>query len=340
MDSAAIQLLVGAILTIIQVFVTGLPGALFARSGVVNADVRRGLSRIAFNLLLPAVTFVNVGPWVNFQNFLQWWPVLINVTLSMLMGLAAGAIGSKILGIPKKYIGAAIACSGFGNMNSLPLMLVNALCYSDKLPFGGNDRDQCNKLATALVALGSSSTSIFSYSLATWLLSPSEREDHEQCDDDVDGEEDGPLLLEEDATASRNVNGASPGDGYDDAERGKRHATRDGRGEDNALTAPLLAGDELNTAAAAAVNKISSAYFNRTSTAGESANAQGEPGNVVRVSTSLSQRKLFLKRDSVLFIPSASLRTYYSEFEPPVTETTPQVSVVLSIVDCYSIISG
>lgn len=59
---------------------TMLPGVWYTRRGTVNTTMRRALSSIAFNLLLPCVVFINVAGNVSASTIGDYWPFAFNTT--------------------------------------------------------------------------------------------------------------------------------------------------------------------------------------------------------------------------------------------------------------------
>lgn len=119
----------------LQVIIVVFPGVYYSRTGISPPAARRAMSTISFNLLLPAMSFVNIGSQLSRDTLYQIWPFLVNALLSNFTGLMCGWLTCIIFRPPKKFRAHVLTTCGFGNLNSMPLLLTQALCGQGSLPF-------------------------------------------------------------------------------------------------------------------------------------------------------------------------------------------------------------
>lgn len=164
----------------LEVIFTSVPGAVFSWTGLFTKDARRILSRITFLLMLPCLSFVDVASQLDVTRMRQWWPVLANALLSVIIGVVVGLVSNYLFGVHKKHHKLVICCTSVGNLSTLPLLIVmGSLCYSKYLPFAGlsTDGDECSASAVAIVVLGNAVHSLFKFVIPVRLLQGDEATD-------------------------------------------------------------------------------------------------------------------------------------------------------------------
>ena len=80
------------------------------------------LAQMCFFVFTPALTFSKVAQAVSLASLTRLWPLLANMTASVLLGLASGALASRLL-LPRTSpfsLLLLLSCS-FGNVGNLPL---------------------------------------------------------------------------------------------------------------------------------------------------------------------------------------------------------------------------
>lgn len=129
----AAQLVQAAALPVIQVVLMALSGGVLVWKGVLDRDKRKALSAVTYNLFLPMLIFVSLVSSVTGPKLLRWWPIPINVALSVGLGMAVGALLAPILNIPRHLRAHYICCAGVGNLGNLPLVLVPEIAKQSDL---------------------------------------------------------------------------------------------------------------------------------------------------------------------------------------------------------------
>lgn len=69
-------------------------------------------------------------------------------------------MGAHAIRAPRQLRGAILATAGFGNLNSLPLLVVAAVCQQESMPFSASLGAQCSSVGWGYVALGSAAMQI------------------------------------------------------------------------------------------------------------------------------------------------------------------------------------
>ncbi|EFN60092.1 hypothetical protein CHLNCDRAFT_133407 [Chlorella variabilis] len=170
-------LILYAFLAVVQLILTMLPGVWYTRKGTVNVEMRRALSGMAFNLLLPAVVFINIAGQVTADTIVSYWPFAMNTCVSTLVGMGLGWVVNEVVGTPRHLRYHVVAACGYGNLNrrvpaggGLPLMITTAVCDQEKMPFYQALGSECVTVGWGYVAVSSAVVQIFGYPMAKWLL--------------------------------------------------------------------------------------------------------------------------------------------------------------------------
>jgi predicted permease len=79
-------LILSSFLSVVQLILTMVPGVWYTRKGTMTKDMRRSLSTIAFNLLLPCVVFINIVSNVSASTIGSYWPYAMNTTVRWAAG--------------------------------------------------------------------------------------------------------------------------------------------------------------------------------------------------------------------------------------------------------------
>ncbi|XWS42248.1 hypothetical protein CRYUN_Cryun17cG0151900 [Craigia yunnanensis] len=147
-----------ASMPILQVLIISLLGAFMATDycKLLPADTRRSLNKLVFVVFTPSLMFASLAKTVTLQDIISWWFMPVNIGITFLVGGIVGWIVVKILK-PKPHLeGLIIATCSSGNLGSLLLIIVPAICNEDGSPFG--NRNVCNSVglsyASFSMALG------------------------------------------------------------------------------------------------------------------------------------------------------------------------------------------
>ncbi|KAI8816663.1 auxin efflux carrier [Fimicolochytrium jonesii] len=110
-----------------EIFITTLSGALLGRIGVLTSDLQKGLAKVSFWLLTPALIFSKIASTVDSQRFISLWPIPALFVFSSLISYALSLIGCRFLRVSlqnQRFITAAIV---FTNTVTIPVPIITAL---------------------------------------------------------------------------------------------------------------------------------------------------------------------------------------------------------------------
>eukprot|EP00894_Picocystis_sp_ML_P004060 jgi/Pico_ML_1/54577/g478.t1 len=117
---------------------------------------------------VPALVFDKLCRSVTVEDIATWWPLPLNVLVSILSGGSAGILCAKLAGIKKPHHMMFMCASALGNLGNLPLVLIHAVCTSESSPFG----TECEERGIAYVAFGMFTATLVQWSVANVLLAP------------------------------------------------------------------------------------------------------------------------------------------------------------------------
>ncbi|KAK9833536.1 hypothetical protein WJX81_002947 [Elliptochloris bilobata] len=165
MDSNFGSLYLYSFLSIIQII-------LLCAAGCITPPVRQALSKMVFYVLLPAITFVKVTPAVSAGLLAHWWPIAVNVVLSVGGGLGLGALIALATRTPAHLRRHMTWPSAWGKLIQLPLMLVTSVCADPKLLFAGALGGRCADQGITYVVVGMAVASVIHYAVFYHLFKP------------------------------------------------------------------------------------------------------------------------------------------------------------------------
>ncbi|XP_026659611.2 protein PIN-LIKES 7 isoform X4 [Phoenix dactylifera] len=152
------SLLMVASMPNLQVLLVGLLGA-FLASGYINilsTNALRDVNKIVFAVFSPALVFASLSETITLQDILSWWFMPINIGIIFSIGGILGWVVVKILKPEHHLEGLVIASCSAGNLGTLLLIIIPAICNEDRNPFG--ESSDCKTLglsyASFSMALG------------------------------------------------------------------------------------------------------------------------------------------------------------------------------------------
>ncbi|GAA99562.1 uncharacterized protein L969DRAFT_73659 [Mixia osmundae IAM 14324] len=182
-DSAALlQLLRVVADAIIEVFLLCIVGYVLARKGIVDDKTKKRLNHLNVSLFTPCLLFSKVAWSLSPDKLAELWVVPIGFCI--VTGVSAGVayVMAKLFRLKKSQAAFAIACSMFGNSNSLPIALMQSLVATvSGLKWGkDDDKDQMLGRALSYLVLFSTLGIILRWSYGVRLLSTADDEEPAQ----------------------------------------------------------------------------------------------------------------------------------------------------------------
>ncbi|KAG6501517.1 protein PIN-LIKES 7-like isoform X1 [Zingiber officinale] len=169
-----------AFMPVLQVLLVGLVGA-FLASGCLNilsSSARNDINKIAFVVFVPSLVFASLAKTVTARDLVSWWFMPINVGLTFLIGGVLGWVAVKILK-PQRHLEAlVIACCSAGNLGTMPLIIIPAICDQDGNPFG--DSEVCHVRGIAYVSFSMALGNLFIWTHTYNLIKSSSKSENNQ----------------------------------------------------------------------------------------------------------------------------------------------------------------
>lgn len=136
---------------------------------------RHGTSVVAslcFYVFTPALTFTTLAAAMSLDSIRHLWPLLVNMSVSSIIGLATGRATAWALGVPTQFRNLVVVAIAFGNVGNLPLVFVGALCGDPNAIFQKALGSNCERLGIAYTAFDICVATLFQFTLALYLLKP------------------------------------------------------------------------------------------------------------------------------------------------------------------------
>jgi predicted permease len=147
-------------------------GAGMAWQGALDFKGCSVIAALCFYVFTPALTFTTLAAAVSVDSIQHLWPLLVNMTISSLVGLVIGQITATVLRTPIQYKSLVIVAIAFGNVGNLPLVFVGALCGDSRAVFQKVLGAQCEPLGIAYTAFDICVATLFQFTFALYLLKP------------------------------------------------------------------------------------------------------------------------------------------------------------------------
>jgi predicted permease len=169
--SGAGSLVAAAAMPVLQAGLLAAAGAGLAWKGVLDDVGRSTVAGLSFYCYSPALTFSTLASSMTVESIINLWPLLLNMTFSCLLGLAAGWLTARVLHTPQRYHNIVIAAIGFGNVGNLPLVFVSSLCSEDSgTIFVTALGPSCKSKGMSYVAFSMCIATLFQFTIAINML--------------------------------------------------------------------------------------------------------------------------------------------------------------------------
>ncbi|KAE8703174.1 putative cytochrome P450 [Hibiscus syriacus] len=131
---------------------------------------RKLLNGLVFSLLLPCLIFSQLRQAITLQKMIQWWFIPVNVVLGAISGSIIGYVIVTLIKPPYPYFKFSVIKIAIGNIGSVPLVLISALCRDTSNPFGNTET--CSTQGTAYISFGPWVGAIILYTYVFHMLAP------------------------------------------------------------------------------------------------------------------------------------------------------------------------
>ena len=164
-----------ACIPVIKVLLIAFVGAFCARKNgkILKDSSIMGISKLIYNIFLPAFIFTKLTKTVDLQIISQWWPIPVFVALNFAAGLLCGVVLLKLFPQKsEKFKGLVLASCALGNVGQIPLALVPSACNS-QIPKYQNHGANCLADAQGMVAFGLWIGTIMIWTVGKYLMTES-----------------------------------------------------------------------------------------------------------------------------------------------------------------------
>ncbi|KAI8585805.1 auxin efflux carrier [Geranomyces variabilis] len=148
--SSFVNILVPTLQANAEILITTLSGAALGRIGILTPDLQKGLAKVSFWLLTPALIFSKIASTVDAQRFISLWPIPALFVFSSLISYALALLGCRFLRLSvqnERFITAAIV---FTNTVTIPVPILTALTPFTPLLFQFNNQTPAEAVASGV----------------------------------------------------------------------------------------------------------------------------------------------------------------------------------------------
>ncbi|PIA17439.1 hypothetical protein COEREDRAFT_80450 [Coemansia reversa NRRL 1564] len=130
-----------AVKALLEVFLIGFSGYIFARNGTLNKPTLKSLSLISVNLLTPALMFSKMTETLDPALLMELWNEPMFYFIYGGFSLLWSRIGSRVLRLNNEYARLCDVATFFSNTNTLPVSLIKSIALSSGSQFLLKDAD-------------------------------------------------------------------------------------------------------------------------------------------------------------------------------------------------------
>ncbi|KAE8684349.1 Auxin efflux carrier family protein isoform 1 [Hibiscus syriacus] len=132
------------------------------RIKLLGSEPNRHLNNIVFYVLSPALAASSSAETVTFQSFMTLWFMPLNLLLAYIFGSILAWLLIKITKTPGHLQAIVIGCCSAGNVGTLTLIMIPAVCEESNNPFG--DPSVCSLHARSYASLSLAIGAIYMWS--------------------------------------------------------------------------------------------------------------------------------------------------------------------------------
>ncbi|CAI9110417.1 OLC1v1010428C1 [Oldenlandia corymbosa var. corymbosa] len=134
------------------------------RVNILDLSARRNLNNLVFYVFSPAYVGSSLADTITMSSLIELWFIPVNVVLTFVIGSILGWMLYKITRAPRHLRGLLICCCATGNIGSLPMIILPAICNETNSPFGDSSTCSTNGQAYASLSTALGAFFIWSYS--------------------------------------------------------------------------------------------------------------------------------------------------------------------------------
>ncbi|KAI3794434.1 hypothetical protein L1987_37066 [Smallanthus sonchifolius] len=156
-----VDLFSAASMPVLKVLIVTALGSFLALDSVdiFGQSTMKQVNNIVFFVFTPSLVGSNLAKTITLESIISMWFMPVNILLTYIIGSALGWVLLIITRPPQHLKGLIIGACAAGNLGSLPLIIIPAVCKEKGSPFG--DPDVCHEYGMAYASLSMAIGAIF-----------------------------------------------------------------------------------------------------------------------------------------------------------------------------------
>ncbi|XXG46324.1 hypothetical protein AAC387_Pa02g1194 [Persea americana] len=160
-----LDLLIVSSVSVLKVLIMTSVGSLLATDhvNILGEDARKHLNNVVYFIFNPALVCANLSRTITFESMALLWFMPLNVFISYVIGSALGWLVNQITKAPTNLRGLILGCCAAGNLGTMPLIVIPAICKERGSPFGASAVCQTYGLAYTSLSMAIGAIFLWSY---------------------------------------------------------------------------------------------------------------------------------------------------------------------------------
>ncbi|KAI3798688.1 hypothetical protein L1987_33966 [Smallanthus sonchifolius] len=156
-----LDLFSAASMPVLKVLIVTALGSFLALDSVdiFGQNTMKQFNNIVFFVFTPSLVGSKLARTITLESIISMWFMPVNILLTYIIGSALGWVLLIITRPPQHLKGLILGACAAGNLGSLPLIIIPAVCKEKGSPFG--DPDVCHEYGMAYASLSMAIGSIF-----------------------------------------------------------------------------------------------------------------------------------------------------------------------------------
>ncbi|TXG68422.1 hypothetical protein EZV62_003357 [Acer yangbiense] len=136
-----LDIFIASFIPVLKVLLLTVLGLFLAleRVDILGTEARKHLNNVAFFVFSPSLIASSLANSVTIKSVGILWFMPLNILFTYIIGSALGWILVKITRTPRDLWGLIIGCCAAGNLGTMPLIIIPAVCKERGGPFGNAD---------------------------------------------------------------------------------------------------------------------------------------------------------------------------------------------------------
>ncbi|KAM5574010.1 protein PIN-LIKES 3-like [Rosa sericea] len=159
------QLFITASIPVLKTLLITALGSYLAteRVNILGEDSRKHLNSVVFFVFNPALVGSSLAQTITYDSMIKLWFMPVNVLMTFIVGSIFGWILILLTRTPPHLRGLTVGCCAAGNLGTMLLIIIPAVCEEKGSPFGAPDVCYAYGLAYASLSMAISAVYLWSY---------------------------------------------------------------------------------------------------------------------------------------------------------------------------------